>query len=70
MSICTETHPDHIDLNQRGSLERHIVGALKMAIDAHGPITRENASSAGHRVISAIKQFNKGLKNHARRKSV
>ena len=47
-----------IDLTQRGSLERAIVGALRNAIEAHGPITRETAPSAAKRVIYTIKQYN------------
>jgi hypothetical protein len=44
---------------QRGTLERKIVGAIRNAIDAHGPITYENANSAGKRVIGAIKDHNR-----------
>ncbi len=53
-----------VDLNQRGSLERKIVGALKMAIDAHGPITLDNVSSAAHRVINIIKEHNRVLRKN------
>lgn len=44
---------------QRGTLERKIVGALRNAIDAHGPITLSNANSAAKRVIGAIKDHNR-----------
>ncbi len=54
-----------IDLNARGTLEKKIVGALKMAIDAHGPITRLNISSAAHRVITAIKEHNRAMRKSA-----
>lgn len=47
-----------VDLTQRGSLERHIVGALRDTINAHGNISRESAPSAGKRIIGAIKTFN------------
>lgn len=35
--------------------EKQISGALKSAIDAHGPITNENKSSATKRIIGLIK---------------
>lgn len=41
----------------RGRLEREIVGALRSSIAAHGPITWENAPSAGKRVIAALKSL-------------
>lgn len=40
----------------RSQLERQVCGALKQAIDAHGPITRENVSSAAKRVVSMLKR--------------
>lgn len=36
------------------SLRRPVNGALKCAIDAHGPITRLNYGSAGKRILSQI----------------
>lgn len=48
-----------IDLTERGPLESKIVGAIRDAINAHGPITKENAPSAAKRVIGAIKSHNK-----------
>jgi molybdopterin-guanine dinucleotide biosynthesis protein len=48
-----------IDLSQRGSLERAIVGSLRSAITAHGPVTDRNVSSAAKRVISVIKVHNR-----------
>lgn len=42
----------------RGALERYLVGALRDAINCHGPITRENASSAAKRLMGAIRLFN------------
>lgn len=56
-----------IDLNDRSSLERQIVGALRSAIHAHGPITNDNASSAAKRVIGVIKVYNR---NQSRAKKV
>jgi hypothetical protein len=41
--------------SDRSGFERAIVGALKSAIDAHGPITKENVSSAAKRVVSVAK---------------
>jgi hypothetical protein len=46
-----------IDLTDRSLIERTIAGALKSAIDAHGPITIENRASAAKRVYSALKQI-------------
>ena len=34
----------------RSQMEKEIVDALKQCIDAHGPITRQNVSSAHKRV--------------------
>lgn len=48
-----------IPLQQRARLERMINGALRDAINAHGPITEQNLSSTSKRVISMIKQFNR-----------
>lgn len=42
-------------MNDRAAVERQIVGALKSTIDAHGPITRENVSSAAKRIVSELK---------------
>lgn len=47
-----------IDLSESGTLERRIAGALKSAIQAHGPITVELVESALKRVIGAIKDHN------------
>ena len=38
----------------RESLERAVKGALSSAIDAHGPITKQNLGSATKRVVSQI----------------
>jgi hypothetical protein len=35
-------------------LERAVSGALRSAIDAHGPITKQNLGSAVKRVVSQI----------------
>lgn len=34
--------------------KRQVVGAIRSAIDAHGPITDDNADSAGKRIANAI----------------
>lgn len=50
------------DLSRRGSFERMIAGALKDSIQQHGPITKGNVSSAAKRVIHAVKQWNRKVK--------
>ena len=35
----------------RSQFERIVAGAIKCAIDAHGPVTVENRSSAAKRVV-------------------
>lgn len=49
-----------LDLSDRGRVESSIAGALKMAVDAHGPITRANVSSAAKRVVSNLKGIARG----------
>ena len=44
-------------LIKRGDIERHIVGALRDSINAHGPITKDTAPSAGKRIFGAIKSW-------------
>lgn len=44
------------DNGRMENLEREIAGALKQTIDAHGPITIENRSSAAKRIASAIRE--------------
>lgn len=46
-------------LNQPNTFHKHIAGVLKSAINAHGPITRENLPSAAKRVVGAIRDWNK-----------
>ena len=41
----------------RSEMEKQVVGALKSAIAAHGPITEENVSSAAKRVIGVLKHL-------------
>lgn len=53
-----------VNLNKRGELESQIVSALRVATDAHGPITVENAPSAAKRVIYAIKEYNKRCRKY------
>jgi len=40
----------------RPAVERAVASALKMTIDAHGPIRRENVGSAAKRVVSLLKE--------------
>lgn len=47
-----------INLSAKGALERYLVGALRDSINCHGPITKENASSAAKRLMGAIRLFN------------
>jgi len=46
-----------LDLAERSLVERAVVGALKSAICAHGPITVGNRASAAKRVYAALKQL-------------
>lgn len=48
---------DEIHLSDRAAIERAISGGLKAAINAHGPITLDNHSSASKRVFGALKQY-------------
>lgn len=43
-----------LKLQSRSEIEKEIVGALKNAIDSHGPITRVNVHSAAKRVYKAL----------------
>lgn len=45
--------------NKRPAVERQIAGALKVCIDAHGPITPERLGSAVKRVVGALKGMNR-----------
>ena len=60
--ILGQPSTEAIDLNDRGSMERKITGALRASIAAHGNITVSNAPSAAKRVIGAIKQHNQQVK--------
>lgn len=53
----TKTHTDRAEafIFDRPANEKRIVGALKMCIDAHGPITSESLSSAARRVESVLR---------------
>lgn len=46
-----------LSLQDRTSLERVVNGALRSAIDTHGPINRHNYSSASKRIIGALKSY-------------
>lgn len=59
---CAPPLDQEFDLSQRGHLERQVVGAIRDAINAHGPIVNGNAHSAAKRVIGAIKTFNRKVR--------
>jgi len=44
----------NLELRNRSEIEREIVGALKSAMDAHGPITPANVNSAAKRVYKTL----------------
>ena len=46
----------------RSLLEREIAGALASAIDAHGPVTRENRAPAAKRVVSALRNLHRAAR--------
>lgn len=46
---------------QKHPLHPVVVGALKDAINAHGPITRENIGSAAKRIVSQVEGYYKNL---------
>lgn len=46
-----------LDLQDRSLIERRLVGAIRSAIHAHGPITPETAPSAAKRACAALKQI-------------
>lgn len=46
-------------LSDGGAIRRQINGALKQAVDAHGPIKKEFISSATKRIYCALKQYRK-----------
>lgn len=43
-------------MTQRGIVESGIVGAIRSAIDAHGPVTRGHEHSAAKRIIGYLKE--------------
>lgn len=47
-------------LADRSKVERAIGGAIKSAVDSHGPITRANYSGAAKRIYSALKAVLRG----------
>ena len=49
----------NLELQGRSEIEKEIVGALKCAMDSHGPITRENVNSAAKRVYKALNNLAK-----------
>ena len=50
---ATERRPRKPPMTRVG-LDRQVAGALKSAIDAHGPITRDRVGSASKRVTGAV----------------
>ena len=50
---------DIIDLQDRPQIERIVVGAIKSAINEHGPITIYNCSSAAKRIVGQLKEYAK-----------
>jgi len=46
------------EVYNQGSFGKHMMGQLKAMIDAHGPITRQNQSSAHKRLLGAIRDWN------------
>jgi hypothetical protein len=51
----------YVNISERSAVERSICGALKASIHNHGPITKENISSAAKRVIGQLKCYRKIL---------
>lgn len=51
IALCGLVHK----VRQGGWIERVVVGGLKSAIDAHGPIDRQNISGAAKRVAGLLR---------------
>ena len=49
-------------MKDRPQMEKLIAGAIKSTIIAHGPITKEHASSVAKRVIGQVKGYLKDKK--------
>jgi len=49
----------NLDFRKRSQIEKEIAGALKCAIDSHGPIVLQNRGSAAKRVYKALKELAK-----------
>ncbi len=47
-----------IDVTDSASLHSNVLGALKMSINAHGPIGFGHISSAAKRIVGAVKVHN------------
>jgi hypothetical protein len=47
------------EVYNRGSFGKHLMGQLKSVIDAHGPVTHENRSSALKRLLGSIRDWNR-----------
>jgi len=54
-TVCAVSHENNLDLTRRSPIEKRIVSAIVSAVDAHGPVTRDNVSSAAKRVYSELK---------------
>lgn len=55
-------YEEEIDTTDRAGLRRAVRGALQDAISSHGPVTKDNLSSAVKRVVGQIQTYNHGLK--------
>lgn len=53
---------------RRGKVESRIVGALRSAIDMHGPMTRERAPSRAKRVIGELKAMIREIRKELKAK--
>lgn len=58
--------PEGYKPHQRGDWESAIAGALKQAIDAHGPITKEWIGSAAKRIVGLAKAWRQDELTQAR----
>ena len=51
--IAENTHYRRV-FTDRGSFEKRTCGAIRSAVDAHGPVTRETAASAAKRIVGEM----------------
>jgi len=45
----------NLNIENRSKIEKMICGALQSAIDAHGPITKDNKNSAAKRILGQLR---------------